>query len=87
MTEDAPTRGNDRAQDALQRAIDAVGTVTALAREVGVTPPAVHHWLSRRRVPHGRARDVSRVTGVPLAELRPDIWESPSRAEDLHEAA
>jgi len=49
------------------------GKLTELAQALGVTPSAIYQW---RRVPAERVRDVSRVTGIPLWELRPDIFEA-----------
>ena len=36
-----------------------------------ITSQAVSQWLS---VPDCRARDVAAVTGLPLHEIRPDLW-------------
>lgn len=54
----------------VQHAIDAAGGVNALARALGVSGPAVATW---RRIPARRVADVSRVTGIPAAQLRPDL--------------
>jgi DNA-binding transcriptional regulator YdaS (Cro superfamily) len=64
--------GEQTSRDAaLQRAIDAVGGAAELARRIGVKRQAVSAW---RRCPTDRARSVQTVTGVPMHELRPDIW-------------
>lgn len=47
------------------------GRMSDLARELGVTPGAIKQW---NEVPAARMGDVSRVTGIPMEELRPDIW-------------
>jgi len=54
----------------LARAIAAAGGVNALARAIHISPAAVATW---RRVPEGRLAAVSRITGIPAAELRPDL--------------
>jgi DNA-binding transcriptional regulator YdaS (Cro superfamily) len=57
-------------------AIKAVGGGSALARAVGVTRFAVNQWRTAG-VPALRVSDVSRLTGIPLHELRPDIFPHP----------
>lgn len=42
-----------------------------LAREIGITRGAVAQW---DKVPAERIGDVSRVTGIPLNILRPDLF-------------
>ncbi|MDM9643852.1 YdaS family helix-turn-helix protein [Rhizobium sp. S163] len=47
-----------------------------LAREIGITRGAVAQW---KEVPAERIGIVSRVTGIPLERLRPDLFKT---AED-----
>lgn len=47
------------------------GRISRLAVELGVTPSAISQWTE---VPAERMGDVSRITGIPLSELRPDIF-------------
>jgi hypothetical protein len=42
-----------------------------LARKIGVTRGAIAQW---DKVPAERMKDVSRVTGIPMEVLRPDIF-------------
>jgi DNA-binding transcriptional regulator YdaS (Cro superfamily) len=42
-----------------------------LAREIGITRGAVAQW---EQVPAERLGVVSRVTGIPLERLRPDLF-------------
>ncbi|NNH59482.1 hypothetical protein HLI01_22365 [Rhizobium laguerreae] len=42
-----------------------------LAREIGITRGAVAQW---EQVPAERIFAVSRVTGIPLERLRPDLF-------------
>ena len=58
----------------LARAIKKVGTANELARLLNITPQAISQWTE---IPLKRAVDVSRVTGIPLSELRPDIFGEP----------
>lgn len=46
-------------------------SLAKLAREIGITRGAVAQW---ERVPAERMVDVSRVTGIPLQMLRPDLF-------------
>lgn len=59
----------------LERAITAAGGTAKLATAIGITSQAISQWA---RVPVERARDVNAATGIPLHELRPDIWEPDS---------
>jgi len=51
------------------------GGVTAMARALGVHHSSILGWA---RVPAERVPAVSRITGVPRHELRPDLWEAPT---------
>lgn len=56
------------------------GRKAALAEACGVTHSAILQW---DRVPDGRLAAVSRVTGIPPHELRPDLADifAPSKKE------
>ncbi len=56
---------------ALERAIGAAGGVRALARQLGVSQPAISSW---KRVPADRVLSVEANTGVPRFDLRPDLY-------------
>src|SRR5690349_9961542 len=58
---------------ALERAIEQVGGVAALARAINVTPQAVSQW---DRVPAERALAVEKATEGRISrhELRPDLY-------------
>lgn len=47
------------------------GRLTELAAACKITHGAVSQW---RRVPSDRVLIVERVTGIPRAELRPDLY-------------
>ena len=44
----------------------------ALAQAIGVSDAVISKWLARR-IPAERVADVSAATGIPAAELRPDL--------------
>ena len=39
------------------------GTVAAMARALGVAPPAVHQWVAAGRIPPLRAFEIEEITG------------------------
>ena len=57
----------------LKRAIAAAGTRTELARKLEITKGAVHQW---HQIPLSRVQQVAKVTGIPVSELRPDLFET-----------
>ena len=50
------------------------GLMAEVSRALGVTRAAVATWP---RVPAERVIEVSRITGIPRHDLRPDIYEPP----------
>ncbi len=48
------------------------GRLSRLSERVKVTPSAISQWTE---VPAERMGDDSRITGIPLRKLRPDIFE------------
>lgn len=61
--------------EALERAIEVAGGLSALAVAIGSTPQVVQNWR-KRGVPPERCADVERATGgkVTRADLRPDLF-------------
>ncbi|MGZ5835026.1 MAG: molecular chaperone TorD family protein [Xanthobacteraceae bacterium] len=55
----------------LQEAIRAAGTVSELARRIGISQPSVSSW---DRIPSERVLAVETATGVDRAILRPDLF-------------
>lgn len=54
----------------LDHVLSMAGGVNALARRLGISSAAVSTW---KRVPAARLGAVSRITGIPAAQLRPDL--------------
>ena len=52
------------------RAIEKAGSPTALAMACGVKLPSIYSWT---RIPQDKLARVQEVTGIPVAELRPDL--------------
>ncbi len=69
----------------LTEAIRAVGGVSELARQIGISQPSVSNWT---RVPAERVVIVETVTGVDRAILRPDLYgdEAASEADEIDAA-
>lgn len=59
---------------ALERVLMVRNAVTRIAKAAGVSTAAVSQW---RKVPAWHVETVSRVTGVPPHELRPDLHKPP----------
>jgi TorA maturation chaperone TorD len=66
----------------LSEAIRAVGGVSELARQIGISQPSVSNWI---RVPAERVVSVEAVTGVARAVLRPDLYGAKTMANDVDE--
>jgi Bacterial toxin YdaS len=62
------TRPRDKG---VRLAIDAAGSLYALAQQLGIKQQAVGQWL---RIPTGRIIQVEKATGVPREKLRPDLY-------------
>lgn len=50
------------------------GGFSAVARELGVTKQAVHHWAKRNRVGASRVPRFAKLVGVSPESLRPDMY-------------
>lgn len=61
----------------LEKAIQAAGGVRALARELGISQPAISSW---KRVPADRVVSIEAASGVPRSELRPDLYQASESA-------
>lgn len=61
---------------AIQRAANAAGSQSALARLLDVKPQAVQRWCATGVVPANRVLDIERATNgeVSRNDLRPDLY-------------
>lgn len=59
----------------LDRAVAKLGSKTALAAALKITRAAVCQW---KHVPSERVGAVSKLTGIPPHELRPDLFSVPA---------
>jgi TorA maturation chaperone TorD len=68
----------------LDEAIRAAGSITELARRIGISQPSVSNWS---RVPAERVLAVEAATGISRTILRPDIYkERPIELDEVEEA-
>lgn len=65
--------------NAIRNACEALGSQSALAKALGVTPPTVNQWVTGLRpIPAEQCLLIERATGgkVRCEDLRPDVaWE------------
>lgn len=69
----------------VERAINACGGASLLAKGLGIHRQAVYQW---ERIPTMQIVKVEKLTGIPRAELRPDLYPpptSPSQGENAKE--
>jgi DNA-binding transcriptional regulator YdaS (Cro superfamily) len=59
---------------ALERIRAERGLSIRIARELGIYPSTVSQWV---KVPDHHVREVARISGMTLHELRPDLWPEP----------
>jgi DNA-binding transcriptional regulator YdaS (Cro superfamily) len=57
-----------------QRAAEQFGGVRKLAAALGIKHTAFYSWTE---IPDKRVRKISELTGIPLHELRPDLYDAP----------
>jgi DNA-binding transcriptional regulator YdaS (Cro superfamily) len=63
-------------QTGLARAVSAAGSISALARKLGVAHQVANRWVRRGYVPAARAIEIEVLYGVPAKELvKPSLLE------------
>ncbi|WP_018694235.1 helix-turn-helix domain-containing protein [Algicola sagamiensis] len=66
--------------DPLEKAIQKVGSQTALAKVLNKKQGHVWNWLNRdKKVPAEMVIPIEKVSGVSRHELRPDIYPLPEK--------
>jgi DNA-binding transcriptional regulator YdaS (Cro superfamily) len=70
-------------KDGLRILIKTMGSSRALAEVLKISHQAVLQW---RKVPAERLLDIERLTGVPRAVLRPDLYEPSEPPVAVHAA-
>jgi DNA-binding transcriptional regulator YdaS (Cro superfamily) len=71
---------NTTTENPISSAITKAGGVRQLAALLGVTHPAILRWRDLwdagkpDAIPPSRAMAIEAATGIPRAELRPDLW-------------
>jgi DNA-binding transcriptional regulator YdaS (Cro superfamily) len=65
----------------VDRVIEKAGGVNALARTLGFHHTSIIDWRRAGQIPAKRALRVHQITGIPLHELRPDVFPAPQAAE------
>jgi TorA maturation chaperone TorD len=63
--------GNPLRHEGLNEAIRAVGSISELARRIGIAQPSISNW---DRVPAERVLAVEAATGISRVRLRPDLY-------------
>ena len=53
------------------------GSSALIARELGISRGAVAMW---EQIPAERVVEVERITGIPRAQLRPDLYAEPAES-------
>ena len=62
---------DNKTQTPLERVIEWAGSRRELGRKLALSPAATYQW---KQIPIGRVAQLSAMTGIPRAELRPDIF-------------
>ena len=61
--------------NAVWRAVERLGGVKALARQLGCPKHEIHRWIDEHFVPHGIVEDVAHLAVCSVRELQaPEIW-------------
>jgi TorA maturation chaperone TorD len=55
----------------VEKAVQAAGGASALARALGISQPAISSW---KRIPAERVLAIESITGISRSELRPDLY-------------
>lgn len=71
-------------QTGIERAVEALGSQEAMAKELGVTQQAVSIWVANGFAPVRRVVQIEALTGIPRRELlEPGLADLVRPTEDL----
>lgn len=75
--------------NAVEHAVQILGTQTALAKACDQHPQAISRWIRTGKVPahHCKAIETATAGRVTCHDLRPDIFGAPSKSEAEANAA
>lgn len=59
---------------ALLKAIKQAGGTTALGNAIGVSKHSIYSWLKIESLPAEWVKPIAKASGVPAAEIRPDLF-------------
>lgn len=63
--------------------IDRLGGPSQIAKMLGIRAAAVSQW---EKIPAKQAIRLSSLLGIPVSELRPDLWEHPTASNGTERA-
>lgn len=63
--------------------IEIAGGIIELAKAAGVDRTSVYGWQRKGVIPHARVYAINLALGIPLHELRPDLWPLPCGKHDM----
>jgi len=66
-------------RQAIDRLKQRPGGLNKLAKDLGITRQATSLWAQHGYLPkdHGRLKEIKKLTGIALYELRPDVYDPP----------
>lgn len=68
-----PKLKDDKSNPGIRRAIAVAGGQVPLAVALGVSQPAIHHYLYKNCPPEVAIR-IEEITGISRREIRPDLF-------------
>lgn len=63
--------------------VEVAGGITNLARAAGVDHSTACGWRRKGSIPVNRAQAINAALGIPLHEVRPDVWPAEPRLTEM----
>ncbi len=60
----------------IDKVFDSFNSQVEMAKALRVGKAVVNNWKRRKKIPIEHVAEISRLTGIPAKELRPDVWEA-----------